>query len=298
MRALLLGLALGLLPRAGAALQILRLPWIFSDEPELSADFNFSAAPGKKTRVELSLGGRFARFGLPRGAARAPILETRCEFVSPGELVDSVASLKGSLDLSEVLKGYGAAFSRSAFSGSSPYVFKSEYAVALAPGDYNVIVSIRDKELSISSRRTLHVIVPAIREADGLGDLKFLLGVGEELDARGKKRRILDPNPWRQLGGASGWDLIVAYDTLGEAARGPMVRRHSVWRLRGDNDEALWSEEGPLPAKRPGQVYLARLGREELATLRRGIYVFKVEAWPRARPSAVFISSKTFEVLP
>src|SRR5579863_5607335 len=101
---------LGLVQQA-RALEVLRLPWIFSDEPEISADFNFSPSLQGKTQVDLSLGGRFSKFGLPFGAARAPILDIRVDFVNPGELVSSVATLRGRLDLGDVLKDYGQSFS-------------------------------------------------------------------------------------------------------------------------------------------------------------------------------------------
>jgi hypothetical protein len=284
------------LPLPGQALHTLRLPWIFSDRPEITADFNFSPAPAGRTKVELSLGGRFAKFGLPRGAARAPQLAIHCEFISPGELVGRVTHVDGRADLAEVLVGYGAPFARQAFSASSPYVFKTEFLATLAPGDYNVVVAIEDKELSIFSRRTLHVIVPAL--SSGLGDLKFCLGVGEALDPSGKPARILDPNPWRQVGGASHWGLIVAYDLYGPAPAPGSLRRHSIWRLRGDNDEPLWSEEAPLPPKKRGQLYLAQPPAKALAVLERGIYVFKVEIWHPGWPEAIQSASKTFEVLP
>jgi hypothetical protein len=287
-----------LMPLPAGALEVLRLPWIFSDRPELTADFNFSPAPGGKTNVELALGGRFSRFGLPNGAARAPILEIRCDFVNPGELVENVAALKTQLDLGEILSTYGASFSESAFSSSSPFVFKTQFKVALKPSDYNIVVSIRDKELSISSSRTLHVIVPAISPSDGIGDLEFCQGVGESLDAQGRPTRLLDPNPWRQVGGAFKWGIIVAYDTFGAARRPHLWRRHSIWRLRGDNDEPLWQDAGPAPPKKPGQLYIVQVAPELLKGLSPGVYVFKVEFWDKGQATDPLVGSKTFEVLP
>ena len=281
------------------ALEILRLPWIFSDEPEITADFDFGPADAASTRVALALGGRFSHFGLPRGAARAPELDVHCEFVSPGSLVSHVAEMKGEISLSEVLKSSGLQFSRKHFSRSSPYVFKSEFSATVPPGDYNVIVSIEDKELSIASRRTLHVIVPAMSSQQPfLSDLKFCLGVGQALDAQGKLKSVLDPNPWRQVGGASAWELTVAYKTLGAPLQGSLWRRHSIWRLRGAAESPLWQEESPAPAKKASQFYLARVRPTAIKVLGRGIYVFKVELWPKGQPNAILSSSKTFEILP
>src|SRR5207244_2962203 len=118
------------------AIEILRLPWIFSDEPELTADFNFSTAAGGLTAVEISLGGRFARFGLRRGSARAPVLDVRLEVISPGELKREVATLKSSIDLSGVLKTYGVAFDPSCFRKSSVYVYKHDFHFQARPGDF------------------------------------------------------------------------------------------------------------------------------------------------------------------
>jgi hypothetical protein len=289
--------------RAGA-LEVLRLPWIFSDKPQLTADFNFSPQGRQKasaglTHVELALGGRFSHFGLPRGAAKAPELTVRCEFVSPGELVSRVATLESKVDLSEVLAESGLKFERRHFSASSRLVFKTEFTVNVAPGDYNVVVSIADKELSIFSSRTLHVIVPDMAASrPALSDLKFCLGVGQELDKQGKPRRVLDSNPWRQVGGRSGWELIVAYSALGPSLGPRLMRRVSVRKLRGEGSEKpLWQEESKAPEKSQEQLYLARVAPKVVQGLNRGIYVLKVELWPENRPLSVLASSKTFEVL-
>jgi hypothetical protein len=270
-------------------LETLRLPWIFSDRPELSADFNFS--PGSKggTRVELSLGGRFSRFGLPWGAARPPILGLLCEFVDPGRLVGKVAALKGRIDLGQVLRESGLDFSPSRFKSSSPLLYKAEFSTELAPGDYNVALSLEDKELSISGRRTLHVIVPAM-ERKGIGDLKFCMAVGKELDSRGKERRVLDPNPFRQVGGREAWPLIVAYDAFGAAGAQGAKRRVSIRRLRGDDADA-WSAVDRLPARKAGQWFISQPPEQALAGLRPGVHVFSVEIGGMK-------ASKTFEVLP
>jgi hypothetical protein len=160
------------------------------------------------------------------------------------------------------------------------------------------VVSLEDKELSIASSRTLHIIVPSIRDEDGISDLKFCLGVGESLGARGKLQRLLDINPWRQIGGVSHWEFIVAYTTLGRFAHNGLMRRHSIWHLRGDTDSPLWSEEEMAPPKKAEQVYLARVPAAAIQKLDSGIYVFRVEYWDPKSPKNVASASKTFEVLP
>jgi hypothetical protein len=221
----------------------------------------------------------------------------RCDFVSPEDLQANAAVVSSHLSLNDILSSYGKSFSRSEFSSSSPLVFKADFSVTLAPGDYNVLLSMQDKELSISNRRTLHVIVPSFSGATELGDLMFCQAVGSRLDSKGKPETFFDPNPWRQISGAES-SLIVAYRPLGAPLNGVLKRRHSIWRLRGDTDSPLWTDEGPAPAKRASQHYLAQVPPSVLRKLDRGVYVFKVELWEAAYPARLLESSKTFEVHP
>ncbi len=280
----------------GRALDTLRLPWIFSDEPALAADFNFSPGRNGETQVQICLGGFFKDFGLPKGAARAPQLEVLIEFLAPGAL-RPLRSTHSSLDLIEALKEYQKPFSRSIFKASSDLVYKNDQRVSLPPGDYNVTVDLRDEELSIQSRRTLHVIVPDLASgASGLGDLKFCLGLGERLDAQGRVKRWIDPNPWRQVSFKRGWDLIVAYD-FAPAMNGSWRREVRVRRLRG-NDEAVLSRQDALPLKNPGQYWITQIPTEEFKVWMEGVYVLEIDLWPRKNRAALVSSSKTFEVLP
>ena len=113
-RAGALALALLLAGGSAQARESLRLPWVFSDEPDLAADFGFSPGAAGKTRVHLALGGRFAHFGLPRGAARAPKLAFTVEFKAPSDLEGAVSVLRTDLDLADVL---GATATPWAFQG-------------------------------------------------------------------------------------------------------------------------------------------------------------------------------------
>ena len=284
-----------LVAAAAPARESLRLPWVFSDEPDLCADFGFSPGQGGKTAVQLVLGGRFAHFGLPSHAPRAPRLDIHCEFNAPSELEHSAVALDQKLDLADVLKEYGKDFSPGEFGSSSSMVYKAELGTELAPGDYNVRIMISDVALAVESRRTLHVIVPALDStAWQLDDLRFITAVGKRLDARGREQRVLDPNPWRQVGGDLGWDLLLAYGDRGPRPGQSLQRRHWVRRLRGDQ-AVVWQEAGEAPKKKAEQVWLLRVPEGELKRWKAGVYVLEVELQSGKQ---VIRSSKTFEVLP
>lgn len=291
------GLLLGILAGLAAGLsarESLRLPWVFSDEPDLCADIGFSPGTDASTHLDLVLGGRFASFGLPLGAGRPPKLDIRCEFTDPSRLEAGSRVLDTQADLGEVLREYGLGFSRSRFSPDSPLLYKAELGTDLAPGDYNLSLDLRDAGLAIESRRTLHVFVPELQSGQWqLGDLKFITAVGQRLDEQGRKQRVLDPNPWRQVGGNLGWDLLVAYTDLGPRPAGALSRVHRVRRLR--DQQLMWQEEGPAPAKRPEQVWLLRVPEAQLRRWKGGIYQLEVGLKSGGRE---IIASKTFEVLP
>ena len=292
-------LALSLLAASLQGREALRLPWVFSDEPDLTADFQFRAGRGDSTRVDLMIGGRFARFGLARRALRAPRLEVRAEFTAPGKLTLEPRSIATVLDLAETLAEYGLGFDKRHFSKSSKLVYKSELGLELEPGDYNVTISLKDAELELASRRTLHLIVPDLRTKEWtLADLKFIKGVGEKLDAKGRPQTVLDPDPWRQAGPLAGWDLMAAYTDLGPRPPGKLLRRHSVERLRDPGPAPAWVEEGGAPGKSAKQSWLLRLPEALLKELRPGVYLLRVKLWPSGREAQAVESSKTFEVLP
>jgi hypothetical protein len=282
-------------PLSSPAWEQLRLPWVFSDNPDLSADFSFEPRADGRTAVEIDLGGRFAGFGLGPDANRAPRLAIDAEFNAPGALEATPIRASTTVDLGEVLKEYGLKFSRSYFGASSDYVYKAQMDLALAPGDYHVALSLRDPGLAIESHRTLHLIVPNLERAPwAVGSFKFITAVGKRLDEKGHEQRVLDPNPWRQVGGKLGWDLMLAYDDRGSRPRGPLRRRHSIQRLRGDATP-VWQEEGLAPAKKQAQVWLVRVPAATVRQWQAGVYLLKVELW--AGNSKVE-ASKTFEVLP
>lgn len=286
----LLALATGLPAR-----ETLRLPFVFSDEPDLSADFGFEPGKDGRTRVTLDLGGRFAGFGLPPGAARAPRLEVEAEVTAPTELDRDAATLRTQVDLAEALAGYGLRFERRHFGRNSTLVYKASLDVELPPGDYNVSLRLSDPALSVESRRTLHLLVPALdAKRWQLGDLRFITAVGARLDDKGREQRVLDPNPWRQVGGRLGWDLLVAYSDLGPRPPGVLSRRAQIRRLRGPA-EPLWSEQGPPPPKRPEQVWLLRVPEPEIKAWQAGVYLLEVELGAGGRSVK---AAKTFEVLP
>jgi hypothetical protein len=290
-------LALGLLAATAplGAWESLRLPWIFSDDPDLSADFGFSPGKDGKTHVELVIGGRFAGFQLPRGAARSPRLSVVCEFNDPGALEAKPEIVSTVLDLEDVLKEYGVGFSKGAFKKGSRYVYKAELALDLAPGDYNVSIALDDRDLDLHSRRTLHMFVPAPKlDRWAVGDLKFISAVGKRLDAKGREQRVLDPNPWRQVGGPQDWDLLVAYRDLGPRPGGKLMRRHSVQRLRGGGP-AVFTEESEAPPKQASQVWLVRVPADKARQWQAGTYTLKVELWSGAQKVE---GIKTFQVLP
>lgn len=290
-----LGLLALLAAASLAARESLRLPWAFSDEPDLVADFGFEPAPEGRVRVTLALGGRFAGFGLPRGAKRAPRLDIRAEFVAPSDLEREVRALTTQVDLADVLKEYGLGFSRSHFGETSRLVYKTSLETDLAPGDYNVSLRVADPALGVDSRRTLHLIVPELEAGRWqLGDLKFLTAVGQSLDEQGRTQRVLDPNPWRQVGGALGWDLLVAYSDRGPRPAGRLKRRLVIRRLRGDT-EPVWRWEDQAPAKRPEQVWLLKLSEADFRTWKAGVYLLEVELSAGGRKIG---ASKTFEILP
>lgn len=275
--------------------ETLRLPWVFSDEPDLSADFAFEPGAGGKTQVTLELGGRFAGFGLPSGASRAPRLEILAEITAPSELERAVGSVSGVVDLAEVLTEYGLSFARQHFREGSSLVYKASLGTELAPGDYNVRVQLKDEGLGVDSWRTLHLIVPSLDPAQWqLGDLKFITAVGKRLNGKGKEERVLDANPWRQVGAKLGWDLMVAYSDLGPRPGGALKRRASIRRLRGDGAE-LWRDDSPPPAKRRDQVWILRLSEDELKPWKAGTYLLEVELSAGGRSVK---AAKTFEVLP
>lgn len=290
--ALLLGLCL----QAGlSARESLRLPWVFSDEPDLSADFGFEPGLSGTTQVDMELGGRFAGFGLPAGAARAPKLSITAEFTAPSELDRDVRRLSTQVDLAEVLGEYGLKFSRQAFRSGSTLVYKAGLSTVLPAGDYNVALHIEDKALGVESRRTLHLIVPELHtEQWQLGDLRFITAVGKRLDAKGKEQRVLDPNPWRQVGGDLGWDILVAYSDLGPRPAGKLSRHASIRRLRGQ-DAPVWSDDSAPPVKRREQVWLLNVPAAEYKRWMAGVYLLEVELKAGGRSVK---SSKTFEVLP
>lgn len=289
-------LLLGVLAAAPlAARESLRLPWIFSDEPDLCADFGFEPGKGGSTRVTLDLGGRFAGFGLPGGAAAAPKLELSAEFTAPSELERDVRVLRAKLDLAEVLQEYGLKFERKHFNEGSKLVYKSQLETELPPGDYNVRITVKDPVLSVESRRTLHLIVPSMDAAQWqLGDLKFITAVGKRLDDKGREQRVLDGNPWRQVGGGLGWDILVAYSDLGPRPAAPLKRVVSIRRLRHAL-EPVWQDVSAPPAKRPDQVWLLRVPEAQLKGWKAGVYLLEVELSAGGRKVK---ASKTFEVLP
>jgi hypothetical protein len=276
------------------ARQSMRLPWVFSDEPDLCADLGFSPGPGKLTHVAVALGGRFAHFGLPHGAGRAPRLDITCSFTDPAALERDAKVLRTQVDLGEVLQEYRLPFSARRFGADSPLVYKAEMATDLPPGDYNLGLTLKDQGLGIECHRTLHAIVPVI---DGgawqVDDLKFITAVGQRLDGQGRPQRLLDPNPWRQVGGGLGWDLLAAYADRGPRPKGALTRVHSVRRLR--TGQLVWQEQGPAPFKKAGQVWLVRVPQAEIQRWKGGVYVLEAELSAGGRSTAL---SKTFEVLP
>ena len=288
-------LALGIAAAAGlGARESLRLPWVFSDEPDLTADLGFSPGPQGKTHVDLVLGGRFAHFGLPSGALRAPQLDITCAFTDPSRLERSAVTLETRADLELFLAGYGLRFARRWFGSDSPLLYKAELETDLGPGDYDLSLAMQDAGMGFESHRTLHVIVPELDAGQWqLGDLRFITAVGKQMDSRGREKRLLDPNPWRQVGGQLGWDLLVAYADLGPRPRGPLTRVHRVRRLRGG--QMLWQESGPAPDKKNGQVWLIRVPSAVVQRWKGGIYQLEVELKAGDRSVS---SSKTFEVLP
>lgn len=295
MKALALGLILGLGAAPLAARETLRLPWVFSDEPDLSVDFGFEPGAEGLTALTLELGGRFAGFGLPSGASRAPRLQIAAEVTAPSELSRDIAQLSTVVDLSTVLTEYGLGFAKQHFREGSPLVYKATLHTPLRPGDYNVRLRITDPELRVDSERTLHLIVPAMDAAQWqLGDLKFITAVGKRLDEKGKEQRVLDANPWRQVGGKLGWDLLVAYSDLGPRPAGTLKRRSSIRRLRGDGAVVWRDDSAPAPKKRE-QVWLLRLPEAEVKAWPAGVYLLEVEL---QAGSSVVRASKTFEVLP
>jgi hypothetical protein len=290
----LLALACFLCAGPLAARQSLRLPWVFSDAPDLSADLGFTPGVSGSTHVELALGGRFAGFGLPLGAARAPRLEIRCSFTDPSTLERDARVLVTQVDLGDVLKEYRQDFTRSRFGSGSTLVYKAELATDLKPGDYNLGLTLKDEGLGIECHRTLHVIVPALDHAAWqVDDLRFITAIGQRLDEHGRPQRVLDPNPWRQVGGGLGWDLLVAYADRGPRPPGPLSRVHRVRRLR--SGELVWQEQGPVPDKKPGQVWLLRVPAAALSRWKGGVYVLEAELDAGGRKT---LASKTFEVLP
>ncbi len=273
----------------------LRLPWVFSDEPDLNADFGFSPGPEGRTAVEVSLGGRFAAFGLPKGAARAPRLIVEAEFLAPGSLEVAATGVTGTVDLADVLKEYGEVFHRKHFAKASAFVYKSEMSVALAPGDYNVALRVHDPVLGIDSHRTLHLIVPALDPGRwAIGDLKFIHAVGKRLDEKGREQRVLDLNPWRQVAGRTHGDLMVAYSDRGQRPGSNLKRKQSIRRLRGEA-EPVWRQEDMPPAKRAEQVWILQVPEARVRTWPAGVYVLKVELSAGGQSTE---ASKTFEVLP
>jgi hypothetical protein len=288
--ALLLVVAAGALP----AREYLRLPWVFSDEPDLTADLGFSPGGPGRTHVDVVLGGRFAHFGLPSGALRAPQLDITCAFTDPSRLERSAVTLKTRADLELFLAGYGLRFARRWFGSDSPLLYKAELEADLPPGDYNLSLTMRDAGMGFESHRTLYVIVPEL--AGGrwqVGDLRFITGVGRQLDMKGREQRLLDPNPWRQVGGQLGWDLLVAYNDLGPRPPGALSRVHRIRRLL--SGQVVWQESGGAPAKKAGQVWLVRVPASAVRLWKGGIY--QLEVGLRAGDRSV-TSSKTFEVLP
>jgi hypothetical protein len=297
-RAVLLALALGLGwgPSAPlAAWEQLRLPWVFSDEPDLNADFSFAPLEGNRCQVGLDLGGRFAGFGLAKEATRAPKLSIQADFTALAALESVPLRVTGTVDLADVLQEYGVHFKPEYFGAASKFLYKAHLEAQLAPGDYNVSIQIRDPGLHIDSRRTLHLIVPYLDPAHwALGDLKFISALGKRLDEKGREQRVLDPNPWRQVGGDLGWDLLLAYSDRGPRPAGKLRRRHSVRRLRGDA-EPIWQEEGDAPAKKASQVWIIRVPEAQLKQWQAGTYVLKAELWAGGTHTE---ASKSFEVLP
>ncbi len=290
----LLGLVLVLSANLGAR-DGLRLPWVFSDQPELVADFVFSPGLKKMTRVEMLLGGHFSNLKLPKGAARAPRLSVEVKFLAPGQLQDQPKSASALIDLDAVIQSAGLKFESALFSARSKLLYKGELSLDLAPGDYNVEVSVKDESLGIRGNRTLHLIVPEERSnAWGLSDLRVLLGVGERLDEQGKTQRVLDPNPWRELGGGSDWDFIVAYRDVGPRPAGALVQEYSVRRMRADEDS--WSLIQPAPDKGARQVWLVHVPAQLVATWRPGVYLLTVALRSKSNPKQVVQSSKSFEV--
>jgi hypothetical protein len=288
-------LALGIAAAAGLwARESLRLPWVFSDEPDMTADLGFSPGAPGKTHVDLALGGRFAHFGLPSGALRAPQLDITCAFTDPSRLERSAVTLKTRADLELFLAGYGLHFARRWFGADSPLLYKAEMETDLSPGDYDLSLAMQDAGIGFESHRTLHVIVPELAADQWqLGDLRFITAVGKQMDSHGHEQRLLDPNPWRQVGGQLGWDLLVAYADLGPRPAGPMTRVHRVRRLR--SGQLLWQESGPAPEKKGSQVWLIRVPSTEIRRWKGGICQLEVELKAGDRTVS---SSKTFEVLP
>jgi hypothetical protein len=289
--ALLLGFGSGPL----GAWERLRLPWVFSDEPDLNADFSYTPMEDGRTQVSLDLGGRFAGFGLVKNATRAPKLAIEGEFTALSALEGIPVKVSTTVDLADTLQEYGVKFSRDDFSASSSFLYKAHVGTALPPGDYNVSIRIQDLGQGIDSRRSLHLIVPRLDPARwAVGDLKFITAVGKRLDEKGREERVLDPNPWRQVGGKLGWDLLLAYSDRGPRPGGKLLRRHSIQRLRGDS-APIWQESGEAPPKKASQVWLIRVPEAQVKAWQPGTYLLKVEL---SAGNSKAEASKTFEVLP
>jgi hypothetical protein len=127
-----------------------------------------------------------------------------------------------------------------------------------------------------------------------LGDLRLITAVGRSLDAKGREQRVLDPNPWRQVAGRQAWDLLVAYDDLGPRPAGALKRAISIRRLRGD-PTPVWRDDSPPPPKKKGQVWLLRVGVDELKAWKAGVYLLELSLSAGGR---TVTASKTFEVMP
>jgi hypothetical protein len=274
-------------------LERLNPPAYLAGNPGLYVDFNFSAGPPGRTRVEFDLGGRFSDLKLPSGAARPPKLNVRFDVEPRYPIKQEPLARGGTVDLAQVLREKGLSFTARAFGKGASLSYQAAVQVDLAPAEYLVTVGAEDAELGLKNSKTLRVTVPSAKAEDwSLGDLRFHSGRADPFPA--------DANPFRQVGKKAGFPLAMSYevglpspDWAGNTA---LVHRYAITRLE-KKQTLVWNADQARPLGVEGSKEEFSLPGETWAKFKKGRYLLFVQVMTPDGKASRRHAFKSFEVV-